>query len=135
MKMKKEKLIFNFIICLSFFISVPVYALDEEKEVLANNINDYTKENNLNESSSRTLQNGWVVEDGYTYYYDNGVKVQGFKEIEGKTYFFSYVNSALKSGLQVLDGKTFYLNAAGEVQYGWQTIGNFTYYFGTDGYA
>lgn len=49
--MKKEKLIFNFIICLAFFISVPVYALDDEKEAVTNNINDYTKENSLNESS------------------------------------------------------------------------------------
>ena len=32
--MKKEKLIFNFIICLAFFISVPVYALDDEKEAV-----------------------------------------------------------------------------------------------------
>ena len=133
--MKKEKLIFNFIICLAFFISVPVYALDDEKEAVTNNINDYTKENSLNESSLHSLQNGWVVENGYTYYYVNGVKVQGFQEIDGKTYFFSYVNSALKYGLQVLDGKTFYLNEAGEVQYGWQIIGNFTYYFGSDGYA
>ena len=79
--------------------------------------------------------NYWSYEDGNWYYYKDEDKLQGFQEINGKTYFFSYVNSALKSGLQVLDGKTFYLNENGEVQYGWWTIGNFTYYFGSDGYA
>ena len=79
--------------------------------------------------------NYWSYENGYWYYYKDENKLQGFQEIDGKTYFFSYVNSALKYGLQVLDGKTFYLNEKGEVQYGWHNVDGFRYYFGSDGYA
>ena len=79
--------------------------------------------------------NYWSYENGYWYYYKDENKLQGFQEIDGKTYFFSYVNSALKYGLQVLDGKTFYLNEKGEVQYGWYNVDGFRYYFGSDGYA
>ena len=79
--------------------------------------------------------NGWLEENGFLYYYKNGEKVQGFQDIDGKTYFFSYVNSTLKYGLQVLDGKPFYLNEKGEVQYGWHNVDGFRYYFGSDGYA
>ena len=83
-------------------------------------------------------QNGWVQEDGQTYYYENGEKVKGFKDIGGKTYFFSNVNSALKTGVQKLNNdisQMFYLNADGTVYHGWKKIDGATYYFGEDNYA
>ena len=79
--------------------------------------------------------NYWVEENGNWYYYKDEERQQGFQEIDGKTYFFSYVTSALKYGLQVLNGKTFYLNNEGIVQYGWHEIDGFKYYFGSDGFA
>ena len=80
-------------------------------------------------------QNGWVKEGGYTYYYENGQKVQGFKQIDNKTYFFSYVNGSLKRGVQSLNGKEFYLNNDGTVYYGWRKDGNRTLYYGSDAFA
>jgi len=79
--------------------------------------------------------NGWVKEDGKTYYYESGVKVQGFKKISDKTYFFSYINGALKEGWQYIEGKPFYLNKDGTVNYGWKNIDKKNYYFGEDGFA
>ncbi len=83
-------------------------------------------------------QNGWVQENGKTYYYENGEKVKGFKEIDGKTYFFSNVNSVLKTGVQKLNNDTsqmFYLNNDGTVYHGWKKIEGNTYYFGDNHYA
>ena len=65
----------------------------------------------LNEAGE--VQYGWQIIGNFTYYFgSDGYAYQGFKEIEGKNYFFSLVNSALKYDIQVLDGKTFYLNEA-----------------------
>ena len=80
-------------------------------------------------------KNGWIKEDGNTYYYINGERVKGFQEIEGKTYFFSNVNYALKTGIQYIDGQPFYLNEDGTVYHGWKEIDGKTYYFGGNHYA
>ena len=79
--------------------------------------------------------NGWKIEGENIYYLENGQKVKGFKEIEGKTYFFSNLNSALKSGLQGINNKLFYLNEDGSVYQGWKEIEDKIYYFGQDYYA
>lgn len=52
----------------------------------------------LNSPKSYAATSGWVKEQGKTYYYENGEKITGFQDIEGKRYFFSYINGALKSG-------------------------------------
>ncbi len=81
---------------------------------------------------------GWVKENGETYYYKNGEKVKGFQEIEGKTYFFSQVNNILKRGVQKLNNdinQMFYLNEDGTVYHGWKELDGETYYFGEDHFA
>ena len=80
-------------------------------------------------------QNGWVKDGQYTYYYENGVKVQGFKTIDKKNYFFSYINGSLKKGIQVLNGRKFFLNNDGTVYYGWKTVDGLKMYFASDAYA
>ena len=80
-------------------------------------------------------KNGWSIENNETYYYENDIKISGFKEIEGKIYFFSYINSALKTGWQHLEGKAFYLNEDGTINQGWKEIEKEKYYFGNDGFA
>ena len=54
-------------------------------------------------------ENGWVKEGGKTYYYENGEMVHGFKEINGKTYFFGITKGALLTGWQELPEGRFYL--------------------------
>lgn len=34
-------------------------------------------------------KNGWIKQGGYKYYYSNGVKATGFRNIDGYTYYFS----------------------------------------------
>ena len=55
--------------------------------------------------------------------------LEGFQEIEGKTYFFGIGSARMLKGWQSLgSGKKFYLYEDGSVKQGWQTIGNETYY-------
>ena len=53
--------------------------------------------NNTNQSLILTIpyalllyqaKNGWITEDGKTYYYDLGNKVIGLASIDGQTYYF-----------------------------------------------
>ena len=72
---------------------------------------------------------GWAYENGETYYYQNGVKLEGFQNIDGKTYFFGIGSARLLKGWQSLgSGKKFYLYEDGTVKQGFQQIGVETYY-------
>ena len=81
------------------------------------------------------ISDGWLVENGKTYYIKNGEKVKGFQKIGEKTYFFSNVNSALKEGWQAVEEGRFYLNSDGTVNYGFKEIEGNTYYFNEKGFA
>ncbi len=58
------------------------------------------------------LKSGFVYEDGYTYYYEGGKAVTGWKTISGDTYYFAKDGKATK---------------------GWKWLNNAWYYFGSDG--
>ena len=79
-------------------------------------------------------EDGWVTENGNTYYYENNEKVSGFKEIDGKLYFFSRNDYSLKKGWLAAYGEKWYQNENGEVLRGIQTINNNTYYFNNEGF-
>ena len=70
-------------------------------------------ENNI--MNNRT-ENGWITEGGKTYYYENGKMVHGFKEINGKTYFFGITKGALLTGWQELPEGRFYLYEDGSIK-------------------
>ena len=78
-------------------------------------------------------EEGWITEDGKIYYYENDNKVSGFKEIEGKLYFFSRVNNILKTGWQEADEGKWYQNEDGEVLTGLQEIEGEKYLFNEKG--
>ena len=98
--MKRETICIMLVVVMMLIFSVPVEALENDSQY--SNAEDF----NINKETTRLednrqmitneVLNGWFKESGYTYYYVNGVRVQGFQEIDGKTYFFSYVTSALK---------------------------------------
>ena len=79
--------------------------------------------------------NGLVVEDGYTYYYVNGVRQSGFQEIEGKTYFFSRVDQKMRTGIFQIDGVYYAFNSDGTMYVGWYENGGDKYYFTDKGRA
>ena len=74
--------------------------------------------------------NGWEVENGYTFYYKDGEKVSGIQEIDGKWYLFE--ENILKTGWNTVDGKEYYSNQNGVMQFGWITIDGFRYYIDKD---
>ena len=73
-------------------------------------------------------KNGWVKENGETYYYINGTKVEGWQTIDGKTYFFGIGSKRMLTGWQSLGDNKFYLYEDGTVKQGWQTIKSEKYY-------
>ena len=76
---------------------------------------------------------GLQVENGKTYYYENDVKVNGFKLIDNKLYFFSRVDYALKKGWQHASEGYWYQKEDGEVVVGRQEVDGNTYYFNENG--
>lgn len=78
------------------------------------------------------FKEGWVTENGKTYYYSSGVKVTGFITIDGSMYYFG-TNGAMRTGWQTVNSRKYYFGSGGAAVTGWQTIGSDTYYFGTDG--
>ncbi|MCI8569531.1 MAG: hypothetical protein HFJ11_06105, partial [Bacilli bacterium] len=73
-------------------------------------------------------KNGWYVENNETYYYENGKKASGFKEIEGETYFFGLTTNKMLKGWQSVAEGRFYLNSEGKIKQGWNEIDGEKYY-------
>ena len=67
--------------------------------------------------------NGWVTKDGKTYYYENGEKVTGFRELEkdGKTatYYFD-TKGVMLTGEQEIEGNVYLFASNGKMLIGWQ---------------
>ena len=99
-------------------------------------------------------KNGWVKENGYTFYYKDDVKQTGWQNIEGswyylntkddgieglrrlewiningKRYYLDPTTGAMQTGWQKISGKWYYFNKSGAMQTGWQKISNKWYYF------
>lgn len=74
------------------------------------------------------LKSGFVYEDGYTYYYEGGKAVTGWKTIDGDTYYFDKDGKATK-GWKWMDGKAwYYFGSDGKMQTGWVRDGGKIYY-------
>ena len=77
------------------------------------------------------------MSDGRTVYYDvdaNGSgkgMLYGMQTISGVSYYFNVWNGAEEIGFKQVDGKTYYFNP--KMVTGIQHIGNYWYYFGADG--
>lgn len=95
---------------------------------------------NFDSVSGVLYQNEMRIVDGRLWYFnDHGIKTFGIVEIDGEKYCFNEGGN-LKKGLQVIDGKTYYFQPKEgsdkeTMQYGFMTVGEFTYYFGSDGAA
>lgn len=73
-------------------------------------------------------KNGWVIEDGKTYYYDFGEKAIGLKVINEETYYFDG-SGAMQTGWISIDGYKYYFNPnTGVMHKGWIKIGTTWYY-------
>ena len=105
------------------------------------------------EKKAEPVKNGWIIEDGKYYYYDNGnlktgwvssgsswyymnpedgSMVTGWKNIGGRWYYFAS-SGAMVSGWQSIGGKWYYFDNSGAMATGWKSVGNTWYYFTSSG--
>lgn len=80
---------------------------------------------------------GWKEVDGKKYYFDGGrsYTFDGHQEIGGKKYYFTQDGEAKLTGFDKKDGKIYYYDDKGVMQKGWQQIDNKWYYFQDSGEA
>ena len=78
--------------------------------------------------------NGWYLEDGVWYYYENGAALSGFLEIDGIRYHLN-ADGYLDTGFVRVDGKLYYFHANGAMHFGWLELDGDTYYMQEDGSA
>ena len=69
--------------------------------------------------SNGYVQDGWLNDNGKTYYLDNRVMVTGWQFIDGKTYYFAS-GGARQTGWQQIDGAWYYFDP--EMYYGGQFV-------------
>ncbi|WP_242274829.1 N-acetylmuramoyl-L-alanine amidase family protein [Bacillus cereus group sp. BfR-BA-01310] len=77
---------------------------------------------------------GWKEIDGKKYYFESGKNYNFDRNvvIDGKKYYFNQEGEVLPTGFIVKDAKTYYYNDKGVMQTGGQKINGDTYYFSTD---
>lgn len=75
---------------------------------------------------------GWYEENGRPYYVQDGVRVLGFFQVDGITYFQG-ADGYLATGWVDIDGERCYFNANGSIYTGWLLQPDGTYYMGMDG--
>lgn len=84
--------------------------------------------NNVNVESAPL--NGWVEENGVTYYYIDGEKAKGWLEISNQRYYFDLETGALQKGFFQEGGQTYYLDMqTGAMKTGWLFIDGNWYHF------
>lgn len=84
--------------------------------------------------TNATDLDGWYTEGGVWYYYENGVPMSGFLEIDGIRYHLN-AEGYLDTGLLRIDGALYYFHANGAMHFGWLELDDATYYMGEDGTA
>ncbi|MBR0145164.1 MAG: Ig-like domain-containing protein [Eubacterium sp.] len=76
--------------------------------------------------------NEWITEaDGTKRHFTEDVMDTGWKQIDGKKYYFS-AKGVLQTGWKEIDKKWYYFGKDGVTRTGWQKIGKW-YFFGADG--
>lgn len=88
------------------------------------------------ESFGIQAANGWVHNDGYRYYYENGCLAKGARSIAGMWYYFNLQDGRMLTGSQYLDGNWYrYHVSEGYMLFGSQYIdGNWYRYDPMCGY-
>ena len=87
---------------------------------------------NAAENVTTETKNGFITQNGKTYYYENNKKLKGFQKIEGKTYYFDK-KGVMLTGFQEIQNKTYYFDKNGRMLTGLKKIGKRTYYFNKKG--
>ena len=81
-----------------------------------------------------TQLNGWQTENGSTYYYSDGQKATGVKDINGSQYYFNDQGQQQKDYFLNQNNHTYYFQADGtRLNDGFYNNWGHTYYFQADG--
>ena len=68
-------------------------------------------------------RNGWFEKSGRTYYYEDGQKAVGFRQIGEHTYYFSEdIGNHMITGLWSIGEEIYLFNSDGVMQTGWQQL-------------
>jgi surface protective antigen spaA len=88
--------------------------------------------NDVSSDIKKAERNGWVKTEMGWMYNESGKPVTGWKQIDGKWYYFE-ANGVMQTGWKQVSGKWYYLHTDGAMRTGWKQIGGKWYYFHTDG--
>lgn len=88
--------------------------------------------NNVSSDIKKAERNGWVKTEMGWMYNESGKPVTGWKQIDGKRYYFE-ANGVMQTGWKQVSGKWYYLHTDGAMRTDWKQIGGKWYYFHTDG--
>lgn len=148
--MKKQSKCFAGIVLIAIFVmlaGITVFAKEKTTEVyveqedeqavdVAETIEEKeTPENSEGETPQapeEILKEGFVEEDGETFYYISGAKQFGWKKIENVWYYFGTNGKMIKGWLKV-GSVWYYFNQEGIMQTGLQKINAVTYFFENSG--
>ncbi len=75
---------------------------------------------------------GWYEENGRTYYVEDGVRLQGFFDVNGVTYYQD-ADGYIATGWVMVEGISYFFNPNGSMHTGWLVQPEGTYYIGLDG--
>ncbi|RKW42030.1 MAG: CHAP domain-containing protein [Lachnospiraceae bacterium] len=92
----------------------------------------YKSGNDVSSDIKKAERNGWVKTEMGWMYNESGKPVTGWKQIDGKWYYFE-ANGVMQTGWKQVSGKWYYLHTDGAMRTDWKQIGGKWYYFHTDG--
>ena len=93
--------------------------------------NDNNKDNNKENEGTDQSKNGFVVENGNTYYYIDGKMQKGVTKIGNDSYFLGENTGKVITGwvTSSINGKVYYSESDGKLKKGFSTISGIKYYF------
>ncbi|MBQ8567989.1 MAG: hypothetical protein IJ446_02095 [Oscillospiraceae bacterium] len=110
-------------------VSSGVCSLTASAQLYKNDTGYYYTDENGDRLTGRQEINGKIF-----YFDDEGYAYTGFKEIDGNTYYFRPSrNNRMARGWLKINGGKYYFGEDGAMRTGWRTIGSKTYYFSSDG--
>ncbi|MFJ7726112.1 L,D-transpeptidase family protein [Neobacillus sp. NPDC097160] len=83
--------------------------------------------------STQAVKNGWVVEQGKQYYYQDNLAVKGWLNINDSWYYFDLKDGAASTGWIYDKGKWYFLKSNGVMQTGWLLDDDRWYFLNSSG--
>lgn len=122
--MKKKLIIMPLFLVLACLMCTPLSALASNTEPAITAA--------ASKSTTTKGKNGFITQNGKTYYYKNNKKLKGFQKIDRHTYYFDK-KGVMLTGFQKIKNKTYYFNKTGRMLTGLKKISKKYYYFNKKG--